>query len=130
MKIQHKILVCSTCASVWQDGKRVSVSGGQKLLEELTQQSQNWSHSSEFTIESVECMSACSHACVIAFTASGKFTYLFGNLERDTDNLSATSAAVLDCASLYCQKPDGIMPWSERSEPLKRGIIARIPSSL
>ena len=128
MKTQHKILVCSTCASSWQDGKRVGVSGGQKLLEELTQQAQNWSHSSEFTIESVECMSACSQACVIAFTASGKFTYLFGNLDCDAGNLSATSAVVLDCASLYCQKLDGVMPWSERPEPLKRGIIARIPS--
>lgn len=106
----------------------MGISGGQKLLEELIQQTQNWSHSSEFTIESVECMSASTHACVIAFTASGKFTYLFGNLERDADNLSATSAAVLDCASLYYQKLDGVMPWSERPDPLKRGIIARIPS--
>lgn len=106
------------------------MSGGQKLLEELTQQSQNWLHSSEFTIESVECMSACSHACVIAFTSPGKFAYLFGDLNYDVDNLSATSTAVLECASLYCQKPDGNIPRSERPEALKRGIIARIPSYL
>jgi predicted metal-binding protein len=130
MKNRHAILVCSTCASVWQDGKRVGLSGGQKLLEELTQQSQNWSHSSAFTIQSVECMSACSNSCVIAFTAPGKFTYLFGNLNRDADCLSATSTAVLDCANLYFQKPDGMMSWSERPEPLKKGIIARIPNGI
>jgi predicted metal-binding protein len=126
MKNRHAILVCSTCASVWQNGKRVGVSGGQKLLEELTQQSQNWSHSSAFTIQSVECMSACSNSCVIAFTAPGKFTYLFGNLSYDSNSFTA----VLKCANLYFQKPDGIMSWSERPEPLKKGIIARIPNCI
>lgn len=128
MKIQHKILVCSTCASVWQEGKRVGISGGQKLLEELTLQSQNWFLATEFTIQSVECMSACNHSCVIAFTAPGKLTYVFGDLSHDEDKLSATYKAVLDCADLYFKKPDGLMPWSERPELLKKGIIARIPS--
>ncbi|AFY76706.1 MAG: DUF1636 domain-containing protein [Hydrococcus sp. C42_A2020_068] len=124
MKNRHAILVCSTCASVWQDGKRVGHSGGQKLLEELTQQSQNWSHASKFTIQSVECMNACNNSCVIAFTAPGKFTYLFGNLNRDSNSCNA----ILKCANLYFQKSDGMMPWSERPDPLKKGIIARIPN--
>ncbi|MBE9168308.1 DUF1636 domain-containing protein [Pleurocapsales cyanobacterium LEGE 06147] len=128
MKIQHKILVCSTCASVWQNNKRVGISGGQKLFKKLTQQSQDWSQSKNFTIESVKCMSACSHSCVVAFAAPGKFTYVFGNLSHDANSISATSAAVLDCAKLYCQKSDGVMLWAERPEPLKKGIIARIPN--
>ncbi|MBZ8181129.1 DUF1636 domain-containing protein [Oscillatoria salina] len=130
MKTEHKILVCSTCASTWQDGKKVGISGGEKLLEELNQQNQVRSQTDKFAIESVKCMSACSHSCVVAFTAPGKFTYVFGNLSHDADRISTTSAAVLDCASLYCQKPDGAMPWVERPEPLKQGIIARIPHHL
>jgi hypothetical protein len=47
---------------------------------------------------------------------------------HDANSRSASSAAVLNCASLYCQKPDGVMPWAERPEPLKQGIIARIPN--
>ncbi len=128
MKTQHKILVCSTCASIWQEGKKVGVSGGEKLLKELTQQLQENSLTNQLTIESVKCMSACSHSCVVAFTAPSKFTYVFGNLSHDADSISASSAAVLNCASLYCQKPDGVMPWAERPEPLKQGIIARIPN--
>jgi predicted metal-binding protein len=127
METKHKILVCSTCASTWQDGKKVGVSGGEKLLKKLTQQDRFRYSKNELAIESVQCMSACSHACVVAFTAPNKFTYVFGDLSCDADNLSATSAAVLDCASLYCQKPDGVMPWAERPETLKKGIIARIP---
>ncbi len=127
MKNQHKILVCSSCATVWQDKKRVGISGGEKLLKKLTQQAKNWSRSQEFSIESVKCMSAYSHHCVIAFTASGKYTYVFGNLSHDVESIPHTSAAVLDCANLYYQKPDGIIPRSERPEALRKGIIARIP---
>ncbi|GAB4230211.1 MAG: hypothetical protein Kow0049_11940 [Stanieria sp.] len=128
METQHKILVCSTCGSTWQESKKVGVSGGEKLIKELTKQLQKNSLTNQVTIESVTCMSACSHSCVVAFTAPGKFTYVFGNLSHDADSISASSAAVLNCASLYCQKPDGVMPWAERPEPLKKGIIARIPN--
>ncbi|MGB3636908.1 MAG: DUF1636 domain-containing protein [Rivularia sp. (in: cyanobacteria)] len=128
MNNQHTILVCSSCASTWQDGKRVGTSGGEKLLKELEEKHQDWTLSEEFTVKSVECMSACSHSCAVAFTAPGKMTYLFGDLDRDSEALSDTSAAVLECASLYYQKPDGQMPWSERPQALKKGVLARIPS--
>jgi predicted metal-binding protein len=130
MKIEHKILVCSTCASTWQDGKRVGISGGEKLLEELTQQNQERASKAQWEIAPVQCMSACSQSCVVALTAPDKFTYVFGNLGHDADGLSATANAVLECASLYTQKADGAMPWAERPQALKKGIIARIPSNL
>ncbi len=129
MKKQHKILVCSTCASTWQDGKKVGISGGQKLLEKLTEEAQNWSFKDEFVIESINCMNACSHSCVVAFTAPNKHIYLFGSLPHDVDNLSTIASAVLDCADLYKHKPDGVMPRSQRPELLKKGIIACIPNS-
>ena len=128
MENQHTILVCSSCASVWQDGKRVGTSGGEKLLKELEEKHQDWALSKEFTVKSVECMSACSHSCAVAFTASGKMTYLFGDLSHDSQALSETSTAVLECASLYYEKPDGKMAWSERPQALKKGVLARIPS--
>lgn len=130
MKTEHKILVCSTCASTWQDGKKVGISGGEKLLEELTQQNQARSSEAQCAIAPVNCMSACSQSCVVAFTAPSKFTYVFGDLSHDADSLSATATAILDCASLYSQKADGAMLWTERPEPLKKGIIARVPNSL
>ncbi len=128
MNNQHTILVCSSCASVWQDGKRVGTSGGQQLLKELEEKHENWALSQEFTVKSVECMSACSHSCAVAFSAPGKLTYLFGDLSHEDEALSLTSAAVLECASLYYEKPDGKMAWSERPQALKKGVLARIPS--
>ncbi|MGD1913579.1 MAG: DUF1636 family protein [Rivularia sp. (in: cyanobacteria)] len=128
MNNQHTILVCSSCASLWQDGKRVGTSGGEKLLKELEEKHQDWVLSEEFTVKSVECMSACSHSCAVAFTSPGKLTYLFGDLDHDSESLSETSAAVLECASLYYEKPDGKMAWSERPSAFKKGVLARIPS--
>ncbi|HLP87947.1 MAG TPA: DUF1636 domain-containing protein [Nostocaceae cyanobacterium] len=119
----HTLFVCTTCASVWQDGKRVGESGGQRLLQKIQTLAENWDLQAQFPIQAVECMSACSHSCVVAFAASGKLTYLFGDLPVDD-----SAAAVLECAAKYYDKADGLLPWSERPEPLKKGILARIPS--
>jgi predicted metal-binding protein len=119
----HSLFVCKTCASVWQDGKRVGESGGQKLLQQIQELAQNWHLRDEFPIQEVECMSACNRSCVVAFAGQGKLTYLFGDLP-----VEGCAEAVLECASKYYNKPDGVLPWSERPEPLKKGILARIPS--
>ncbi|RCJ27003.1 FeS-binding protein [Nostoc minutum NIES-26] len=120
--IPHTLFVCTTCASVWQDGKRQGESGGQKLLQHLQQLAQNWNLREEFPIQEVECMSACNRYCVVAFAAQGKLTYLFGDLATD-----GSASAVLQCASQYYAKSDGLLPWLERPEPLKKGILAKIP---
>jgi predicted metal-binding protein len=119
---QHILFVCKTCATLWQDGKPQGKSGGQELLENLSQLHQNWPLRDEFPIQEVECMSACSHSCTVSFTATGKYTYLFGNIPAQN-----SADAVLNCAAQYYKKADGLLPWSERPEPLKKGIIARIP---
>lgn len=119
----HKLFVCTTCASTWQEGKRIGTSGGEKLLAELVNLAQNWSLKDEFIVESVVCMSACSHACVVSFTALGKYTYLFGDLSQ------SAAIAILECATSYHTKSDGLLPWAERPEPLKKGILARIPNN-
>ncbi len=127
MANQHTLFVCTTCASTWQDGKRVGESGGEKLLASLKQLQENLFDQDQFSIQPVACMSACSRHCAVSFTAIGKYTYLFGDLPVDVETLSETAAAVLDCATLYCTKPDGLLAWSERPEALKKGILARIP---
>jgi predicted metal-binding protein len=124
---QHTLFVCTTCASTWQDGKRVGESGGEKLLTSLKQLHENWSYQDKFSIQPVECMSACSRPCAVSFAAFGKYTYLFGDLPVDVETLSETAIAIWDCASLYYSKPDGLLPWAERPQPLKKGILARIP---
>lgn len=124
MKTQHTLFVCTSCATVRVEGKPQGKSGGQELLEQLSELHQGWEQQSNFSIQPVECMSACSHSCVISFAAPGKYTYLFGDLPTQE-----TASAVLECASQYLDSSDGSLPWAQRPKPLKYGIIARIPPS-
>ncbi|MEH1787306.1 DUF1636 family protein [Nostoc sp.] len=42
-------------------------------------------------------------------------------------NRAVLATAVLDCASQYHTKPDGLLPYALRPELLRAGAIARIP---
>jgi predicted metal-binding protein len=119
---QHTIFVCTTCASVWQDGQQVGTSGGQQLLQQLQELAQDWELQTKFSIQGVECMSACSHACVIAFLKEEKSTYIFGNLP-----VHFSASAVLKSAIQYYIQPSGLLPCSEAPEPLEKHILASIP---
>ncbi len=118
------MFVCTTCASVWEDGKRVGETGGEKLLKDLQKSHQDWELNEEFVIVPVSCMSACSRSCVISFAANDKYTYLFGDVSLSSTEISA----IFLCASSYYNHPQGLLPWAERPEPLKKGILARIPA--
>jgi predicted metal-binding protein len=121
-KTQHVLFVCKACATVYIEGKPQGKSGGQQLLEQLQELHSDWELREEFQLQEVECMSACSHSCAISFVASGKYTYLFGNLPSE-----GSATAVLDCAQLYFANSQGYLPWADRPKPLKNGILARIP---
>ena len=118
----HTLFVCTTCATVWQGGKPIGESGGIKLLQHLQDLAECWELRNHFAIKQVACMSACNRSCVVAFAAEGKSTYVFGDLPVDG------SRAILDCASQYYTKEDGSLPWSERPELLKKGLLAKLPS--
>ncbi|WP_366930883.1 DUF1636 domain-containing protein [Microcoleus sp. bin38.metabat.b11b12b14.051] len=124
VRTKHCLLVCTACASVWKDGKREGKSGGQQFMEDLLKLAQDWEFSEKFDIREVECMSACSHSCAVSFAAAGKYTYLFGDLPA---NEPESVEAVLECASQYYAKPDGLLPWAERPQALKKGVLAKIP---
>ncbi|WP_347278361.1 DUF1636 domain-containing protein [Limnothrix sp. FACHB-1088] len=120
------LLVCTTCASTWQNGKRVGISGGEQLLDRLQSRFADEAHGA-IALTPTQCMSACSHACVVAFAAPGKHSYLFGDLPHDPAHLDQTVEAIAACADLYVNRPDGLLAWGERPEPLKNGVLARIP---
>ncbi|MCS6959109.1 MAG: DUF1636 domain-containing protein [Pseudanabaenaceae cyanobacterium SKYGB_i_bin29] len=111
------VYVCTTCASTWENGKRVGISGGEMLLRALTDSNSD----QELVIRPVNCMSACSQSCAVAFMSPGKYSYLFGNLQTES------VAAILECAAIYHRKPDGMMAWQERPVPLRSNLLAKLP---
>jgi predicted metal-binding protein len=122
---QHCLFVCTTCGSKWEDGRRIGTSEGERLLQELQALHQEWDLATEFPIQAVGCMSACSRSCAISFAAAGKHTYLFGDIAPQDPSIALSN--ILDCAEKYYQHPTGILPWAERPAPLKQGILAKIP---
>jgi predicted metal-binding protein len=122
---QHCLFVCTTCGSKWEDGRRIGTSEGERLLQELQALHQEWDLATEFPIQAVGCMSACSRSCAISFAAAGKHTYLFGDIAPQDPSIALSN--ILDCAEKYYQHPTGVLPWAERPAPLKQGILAKIP---
>ena len=125
MNPQHCLFVCTTCGSKWQDGQRIGTSEGERLLQQLQALHQTWELATEFPIQAVGCMSACSRSCAISFAATGKSTYLFGDISPAEPSIPLSN--ILDCATKYYQHPTGSLPWGERPAPLKQGILAKIP---
>lgn len=74
------------------------------------------------TIRGVACMSQCKRSCTVALSAPSRFTYLFGDLDPTRD-----ANAVLDCLPLYAAGEEGFMRRDERPEPMRAGILGRIP---
>ena len=70
----------------------------------------------------VECLSVCKRTCAVSFAAPGKWTYVYGDLPAET-----AAEIILQGARMYADAPDGIIPWKQRPEALKKGAIARVP---
>ena len=118
---QHIITVCTDC--------RITGSAcrpGLLLLARLNDSLSRMgvASGSDFSIEGTVCMAGCRRPCTIAFQASGKATYLFGDIAPDTD-----IGALVDFASIYAERPDGLTREAERPRGLGGKTIARIPAA-
>src|SRR5262249_35877145 len=72
-------------------------------------------------IKPVRCLANCTRGLSAAVRCNGCWTYVFGGLDV------ACGPALVDGARLLAGATDGIMPWRGRPQPLKRGLIARVP---
>ena len=75
----------------------------------------------EVEVRRLRCLANCTRGPSAAMRCNGSWTYVFGGLD------AGCAAALIDGVRLLANAPDGIMPWRGRPEPLKRGLIARVP---
>jgi predicted metal-binding protein len=73
------------------------------------------------TVRRVRCLANCTRGPSAAVRANGSWSYIFGGLD------ASSAPALIEGARLLAGAADGIMPWRGRPEPLKRGLIARVP---
>jgi predicted metal-binding protein len=70
----------------------------------------------------VECLSNCRRPCTLALGGPGRWTYVYGDLDPDTQ-----MDAILDGVARYAAAPDGLVPWRERPVIFRKGAVARVP---
>jgi hypothetical protein len=64
----------------------------------------------------------CNRGLSAAIRRENAWTYVFGGLDAQRDGPTLIAGA-----RLFAESSDGLMPWRGRPDPLKRGLIARMP---
>ena len=119
MAVTH-IYVCTTCKLADEAGLAAPDRAGARLHRALSALASE--REAPVDIIPVECLSVCKRACTISFAAPGKWTYVYGDLPADTG-----ADIILEGAALYGATSDGLIPWKQRPDALKRGVISRVP---
>lgn len=70
----------------------------------------------------VECLAVCKRPCTVALAAAGKWTYVVGDLDPVRHAGDVIAAALRHAAT-----ETGIIPWRERPQSFRKGIVSRIP---
>ncbi|GGK47755.1 DUF1636 family protein [Salinarimonas ramus] len=73
-------------------------------------------------VEPVACLSVCKRPCTLAASAPGRWTYVWGDIDPATH-----VEDILDGLAKYAASQDGVVPWRERPDIFKKGVVARIP---
>jgi predicted metal-binding protein len=112
---QHHLFVCTSCRQKGEDREPRALRSGAQLFRNLSERFAKWARREEIEIVPYECMSACTRPCVIAMRATGKYTYVFGDLKP-----GETESAVIECATLYRHASNGFLAREERPLVLRR----------
>jgi predicted metal-binding protein len=74
-------------------------------------------------VEPVECLAVCKRPSTVALAGDGKWTYVIGGLETTPAHVDGIIAS----ARAYGASTNGIVPWKERPEAFRKGVVSRSP---
>ncbi|MFN3822409.1 MAG: DUF1636 family protein [Pseudorhodobacter sp.] len=116
----HQILVCKACKHLGQ-----SCGPGFALLKKLRAAVSAAGLSEEFEVTGTACLAGCDRPCTVAWRATAKATWFFGDIDPDQpiDDLIAFS-------KLYAAVEDGWMAGSDCPPRLCQNTLARIPAAM
>jgi predicted metal-binding protein len=114
-----KIAVVTVCVNCRDRETTLDAAPGKALLEAVQAAAQGIEG---VTVRPTQCLSVCNRICSAALSSEGGYTFVFGDLDAQKD-----AAALVSMASACCAAPHGFVPWKERPEALRKGIVARIP---
>jgi predicted metal-binding protein len=116
------VYVCVTCRRKRADVPEGFDRPGEGLIGSLEEEIGRRGLSAGLKVSPVECFAVCNRVCTVAFTAPGKWTHIVGNLDAE-----AHVADIVTTARKVAEAADGIVPWLEQPEAIRKGGIARLP---
>ena len=121
-RTNHQITICTSCRH-----KGSACRPGYELIERLrcAIAAAGDAVPEDFEISGVACMAGCDRPCTVAYHGSRKATYLFGDIdpETDIDDLVAF-------AQQYAELEDGWCSSVDRPGKLRRSTLARVPAAM
>jgi predicted metal-binding protein len=76
----------------------------------------------DVVVRPVQCLSVCKRPATVAVTSPDGYTFLFGDLQ-----IESGTAALMSFVKSYQKSDYGLVPWRERAEVLRKGMVARVP---
>ena len=108
------VSVCITCKTA--DGGAVV---GPDMFESVKAALES---SVDVQVRPVQCLSVCKRPATVAVTSADGYTFLFGDLQTESG-----TAALVSFVKSYQKSDYGLVPWRERAEVLRKGMVARVP---
>ena len=112
------VSVCTTCKT--QDADAIVV--GPALLAAVRKVV---SPGDGVVVRAVQCLGVCKRPTTAAVSGPDRYTFVFADLQP-----ADGAAALRDFALSYARSDYGLVPWRERAQVLRRGMIARIPPAI
>ncbi len=112
------IYVCTNCRLSTEAPEPREQRAGARLFAAMTQAA---AKDAAIALRGVECLSVCKRPVTVGFASAGKWTYVYGDFAPDD------ASTLLEGARRFAATPDGLIPWKERPDALKRGVVARLP---
>ncbi|GFE50337.1 hypothetical protein So717_20900 [Roseobacter cerasinus] len=120
--MEHRITICTSCRH-----KGTTCRPGYELIERLRQAIAlaGEAVSDTFEISGVACMAGCDRPCTVAYHGTQKATYLFGDIDPNTDinDLVAFAEQYADLQDGWCSSVD-------RPGKLRQTTLARVPAAI
>jgi predicted metal-binding protein len=108
------VSVCTTCKTA--DGRVV----GPDMFAAVTAALDG--SNGAVVVRPVQCLSVCKRPATVAVSSADGYTFLFGDLEAE-----GGTAALASFVRSYRTSDYGLVPWRERPQILRKGMIARVP---
>ncbi|MCJ8311162.1 MAG: DUF1636 domain-containing protein [Rhizobiaceae bacterium] len=120
--MDHRITICTSCR---HKGKECRP--GYELINKLRQAIADAGAAipEDFQISGVACMAGCDRPCTVAYHGSKKATYLFGDIDPETD-----IEDLVNFAQQYAYLHDGWCSSVDRPGKLRKSTLARIPAAI